>query len=212
MIEDLTLQPAGEVIDNFELIKPILEFNSEDDFYFVQILQRKKEHPELGSNSRVLKTYYIKNIGHLNYLYDEIRTLCIVFNARAYIHPTKRSFEKITYQTLKMVTDYIIQPDFSHAHRSWDSACGKYATGKNKRWIVDVDNGCCEDDEETLRNFINGIFPATDDRILLKVPTKNGYHLITKPFNLMEFKKQYPSIDVHKNNPTLLFAVKKNEK
>jgi len=35
------------MIDNFEQIKKLLTFETEDDFYFGQILQRKKEHPEL---------------------------------------------------------------------------------------------------------------------------------------------------------------------
>lgn len=30
--------------DNFNLIRPLLNFRSEDDFYFLQILQRKKDH------------------------------------------------------------------------------------------------------------------------------------------------------------------------
>ena len=34
------------MINNFNLIKPLLDFNSEDDFYFLQILQRKKDHPK----------------------------------------------------------------------------------------------------------------------------------------------------------------------
>ena len=37
------------------------------------------------------------------------------------------------------------------------------------------------------------------------IPTKNGYHLITKRFDVMEFKKQYPDIDIAKKNPTLLY-------
>ncbi len=197
-----------ETIDNFETIKCLLEFANEDDFYFVQILQRKKEHPELGSNSRVIKTYYIRNLDHFEGVKDEIMKLCIMFNARAYLHPTKRSFEKTTYQTLKMITDYIIQPDFPHAHRCWDSACGKYSSGK-KRWIIDIDDDTASAGCEEITDFINSVEPLDDkNKVLLKVPTKNGYHLITKPFNLMTFNKKFPEIDVHKNNPTLLFAVK----
>lgn len=40
------------------------------------------------------------------------------------------------------------------------------------------------------------------------IPTKNGYHIITKPFNLKQFKDKYPDIDVHKNNPTILYIPK----
>ena len=197
-------------IDNFDAIKKLLDFKSEDDFYFVQILQRKKEHPELGSNSRVVKTYYIKNEGHFDALRNEIKKLCAVFNARAYIHPTKRSFERITYQTLKMVTDYIMQPDFSHAHRCWESACGKFSSG-DKRWVVDIDKPDMEKyglDITEFEDYILTLRPEDiSSPVLARIPTKNGYHLITKPFNTKIFGDKFPDIQVHKNNPTLLFAV-----
>ena len=40
-----------------------------------------------------------------------------------------------------------------------------------------------------------------------ELPAKSGYHIITEPFNLQQFKEKYPDIDVHKNNPTLLYAL-----
>jgi hypothetical protein len=43
---------------------------------------------------------------------------------------------------------------------------------------------------------------------MYKVPTKNGIHLITNPFNLNAFKFGFPNIDVHKNNPTILYIPK----
>jgi hypothetical protein len=37
------------------------------------------------------------------------------------------------------------------------------------------------------------------------IPTKNGVHLITKRFDVMQFKKQYPDVDIQKKIPTLLY-------
>lgn len=37
------------------------------------------------------------------------------------------------------------------------------------------------------------------------VLTAHGYHLITAPFNIEKFSNQFSDIDVHKNNPTLLY-------
>jgi hypothetical protein len=34
------------MVDNFEKIIPLLKFDSEDDFYHLQILMRKKENPQ----------------------------------------------------------------------------------------------------------------------------------------------------------------------
>jgi len=38
------------------------------------------------------------------------------------------------------------------------------------------------------------------------VPTKNGYHLITRSFNMKVFSEKYPNIDVHKDNMTILYC------
>ena len=36
------------MIDNFDKILPLLQWRTKDDFYFLQILQRKKEHKGTG--------------------------------------------------------------------------------------------------------------------------------------------------------------------
>ena len=50
------------VIDNFDQILDILEFNNSDEFYFLQIIQRKKDGcvTDTGNDGyRTVKTYYI---------------------------------------------------------------------------------------------------------------------------------------------------------
>lgn len=38
------------------------------------------------------------------------------------------------------------------------------------------------------------------------IPTKQGCHLLVRPFNLKEFNNKFPDIDVHKNSMgTLLY-------
>ena len=37
------------------------------------------------------------------------------------------------------------------------------------------------------------------------IPTKSGYHLITKRFDVDMFRKSYPQVDIQKKNPTLLY-------
>jgi hypothetical protein len=72
-----------------------------------------------------------------------------------------------------------------------------------KRWIVDVDTK----DEDIILNIrytINTIRPE-GLKIHRTIPTKNGVHLITDRFDVMEFKKHYPEIDIQKKNPTLLY-------
>ena len=49
------------MINNFDLISSLLNFDDSDLFYHLQILRRGKDHPNLPSANRVIKTYYIDN-------------------------------------------------------------------------------------------------------------------------------------------------------
>jgi hypothetical protein len=73
-----------------------------------------------------------------------------------------------------------------------------------KRWIVDIDTK----DGTQLLSIMTAISicrPEDGDKVEAIIPTKNGFHLITKRFDVQEFKKQYPNIDIQKKNPTLLY-------
>lgn len=202
------------MIDNLEKILPFLQFNSEDDFYYLQILQRKKENPQLGSNSRVIKNYYIRSQQHLLDRYDEIKSLCQFFNARASLRLNKRSFEKVGFKALENIANTMQNREYKHLMKSYDRACGLLNNEKNKKWIVDVD----EEDVIWLEQIINAIQPCEPkgNKILIQLPTKSGIHLITTPFNVQQFKDNFKeelkaykigerNIDIHKDNPVNLF-------
>jgi hypothetical protein len=193
------------MINNIELITPLLEFQSEDDFYHLQILKRKKEHPELGSNSYVVKTYYISSLDYLHKKFGEIQHLCDFHNARAYINLNVRSFERTAFHTLKKLTDQIMNRDYKSARKAYESVCGEFGTGRAKRWIIDIDDVSAGDEFwMEMCDFLVTIEPV-GGKFLGKLPTKNGYHIITTPFNVEKFSKEYPGIDLHRNNPTILY-------
>lgn len=201
-------------IDCFELIKDLLVFNNDDDFYFLQVLQRKKENPELGSNSRVIKNYYIKSLQHLIDRYDEIKALCHLFNARASLRLNKRSFEKVGFKSLENIANTMQNREYKHLMNSYDRACGLLNNEPIKKWIVDID----KDEIIWLEQIINAIQPCepAGNKIIIQLPTKTGIHLITTPFNVAQFKenlanelRQYGadeiSVDIHKDNPINLY-------
>lgn len=193
------------MINNIEKIKNLLKFNSEDDFYHLQIIKRKKEHKELGSNSMIIKTYYIKSVEHLEKIFPEIICLCDFHNARGCINLNRRSFEKISFQTLLKLTGQIMNKDFSSAKDSYNSACGSYSNENEKKWIIDVD----EKNPNliiVIENDIKNLEPnKRQSKALAVLETKNGYHLITSPFEMDKFKMLHQTIEVHKDNPTILY-------
>lgn len=202
------------MIDVFEQIKPFLRFESEDDFYFLQILQRKKENPEIGSNSRVIKNYYITSLPYLEERYEEIKYLCQTFNARASLRLNKRSFKKVAFKALQNIANTMANGEYSALPKAYDRACGDGHNDSQKKWIVDIDDKdghylvfLNEDKEKfvtSLCEFINQCQPLGEEKILAQLPTKSGLHLITKPFDLAQFKLKY-QIDIHKDNPINLY-------
>lgn len=196
------------MIDNFDIIKSLLKFESPDDFYHLQIIKRKKENPELGSNSYVVKTYYIKSVEYLEKKRNEIINLCEFNNARACINLNRRSFERLAFHMLKKVTDQIMNKDFKSVRKAYESVCGAYSNEPNKKWIIDIDyKDISEEERGVIFNYIQLLIKETGkDETITIIPTRNGEHWITSPFNLGIFRENYGgTIDVHKDNPTILY-------
>jgi len=202
------------MIDCIELIKDLLVFETNDDFYFLQILQRKKENPNLGSNSKVIKNYYISSTEHLIEKYDEIKSLCNMFNARASLRLNKRSFEKVAFKSLENFANIMQTKEYKHIINCYDKACGLLNNEKQKKWIVDIDRN----ELVWLEHIINSVQESepNDNKIIIQLPTKSGIHLITKPFNVIQFKENLKNklskysmdeiiIDIHKDNPINLY-------
>jgi len=201
------------MIDNFDKIKPLLEFPKQgDSFYFIQVLQRKKDHVgvRLGgsnNNSRLIKAYHVSSIEKLDIHKEEMIKLAELFNARIGINLNPRSFEKTAFQLLEKVAHQMQNKNFYDVRKAYDSVCGNYHAEMDKRWIIDIDTK----DAQDIQNIwvcieqLHDVIENRDYKILAEIPTKNGVHFITNPFNLDAFSKLYPKIEVHKNNPTLLY-------
>ena len=72
------------IVNNFEEIGDFLEWNNPNEFYFLQIIQRKKDGnvTDTGNNGyRTIKTYYIYSKEQLEKKKDKIIELCESNNA-----------------------------------------------------------------------------------------------------------------------------------
>lgn len=193
------------MINNIDIIKPLLNFENKGDFYMLYVLKRKKDQPEGERDNhqsvRTIRSYCINSVEQLERKYDEIQLLCETFKARAYIHVQKQNHKDVSLNMMVALAQRI--QDGNHEQQSlFDSVVGQLKTYE-KRWIVDIDTK----DEDTILNIRYTINMCKPEglKIHRSIPTKNGYHLITERFDVMEFKKQYPDIDIQKKNPTLLY-------
>lgn len=193
------------MIDNLDLIKPLLNFEKEGDFYMLYVFKRKKDQPENEKDNhqsvRTIKTYTIGSVEYLEKRYDEIKNLCEMFKARAYIHVQKQNHLDVS---LEMMVE-LAQRIKNGVHKQqglFDSVVGQIKT-QEKRWIVDLDTQN-EDEVVRMTKIINFTRPE-GDKIESIIPTKNGYHFITKKFDVQEFRNIYPDVDIQRKNPTLIY-------
>lgn len=194
------------MIDNFQQISELLKFDNNKEFYFIQILQRNKENPQLGSNNRLIKAYYCFSKEYLSLRKIEMIKLAEIFNARIYIHLNRRDIDRIGFEMMEDLAKRLKDGTTENLYRFVESTCGKHNSEKDKSWIVDIDNYSNED-LNRLECTLSGISPLGVDKIITKIQTKNGVHLITKPFNTNEFSQcGYSEVEIHKNNPTLLYC------
>ena len=202
----------AKIIDNFETIRAGLKFNNKNEFYFVQIIQRKKDGNtglRVRNGYRLIRSYYIYSLEDLDGLKDRIITLCENNNARAYINPNVRNAQEVAMECIKKYADLVANNNAFMGNSIWDSCCGSTrARGYKALWIIDVDNP----DKEVLDKVI-GIIQSckhADEFNMSVVNTVNGFHIICNGFDSREFQQALKDngidkVDIHKNNPTLLY-------
>lgn len=202
-------------IDNFDLIKSQMRFGESDNlFLHLQILRRGKDHPDLPAANKLIKAWLVRSTEHLDKIKDEVVFLCEHYKARTYISCAPKSIEKLNMLIMRKLADNQYTGNVINPWHVFNSACGELP-GVEKRWVVDIDSKD-KDLLEFIKLEIDRIWVNTHPNdwgklregawLTAKVPTLNGCHLIVRPFNLQEFSKRFPDVEVKKNGLTALYV------
>lgn len=197
--------------DNFKLIGELLDWSVPGTFYFIQILKRRKENPEMKTGTAVLDNFYLYGPEDLEKLKEKIVDRCEKHNARAYINLNRLDLEKVAMYTAKEVMDCIIRKDFRGVKNAYATVCGSHHSESEKKWIIDVDEEMLPFKDEIVKvvNSLHSEIPNRGYRIIAEIPTRTGVHLISNPFNMEKFRTELSrmlfTIDVQKNSPTVLY-------
>lgn len=194
-------------VDNFDLIKKHIHSSDSNEFYMLQIMRRTKDQKGYDGKHKqsIIKSYFISSVEYLDSKRDEIVGLCEMFNARAYINLNKKSYKQVSLKALEILAGKIAHEEYD-IRSLFESACGQTgACDGQKTWIVDFDSKDL-DELDRIKNIIDSIDPKGVSKIVETVPTRHGYHLITRPFNKKAFYEMYnENIDIHTDNPTLIY-------
>lgn len=197
------------MIDNFDILSGW--FNNlidSRDFFFVQVIQRRKDC-KIDTNYNVIKDYYFFNEETFLSKKEEIITLCKAFNARAYFWVNPRNCKEVQYELIRE-TLRAIEVGAYKLFSNLSKAIGhKRSSNFKPIWILDFDTK----DTELITKYLDiamGCKHAGSSLVFDLIPTVNGYHALTKGFDLKQFTQQLAiakldSIDIHKDNPTVLY-------
>lgn len=210
------------MVDNFDLIRPFLRFENQGDFYFLQILQRKKDgcNVQNGQNNskRAVKDYFVNSLERFDLLKDEVIDLCNTTGARAYIRLNKRNYRTVSLAFAEeMLSKLRINQEFRDPRIELASIAGRFhdAGKEGRTWIVDIDDTTMDSDRVKLVvEVIDCLCEPYGDfvKVLERIPTKSGVHLVTRPFNADKFNKYIQDmlgdgeIAILKDNPTVLYC------
>lgn len=208
------------MIDNFELIKKLFYFSEGNNLFFhCQIVRRVKDYKDKGERPKEnpISTYIIKSKEHLEKIEEEIKLLCEHRGARAYINVSGKDFSTMQTLMLSRIAEDVHLGIVRNPTKYVNSTAG-ILKSRDARWIVDIDD-CSQ--LSSIKKEILKLYCIRYDKdcnsdkdleemerlyILAEIPTRNGIHLIVKPFHLQLFKDVFPNVDVHKNSAgTLLY-------
>jgi len=196
------------MIDNFNILAPWFDnLSNQGDFYFVQVIQRKKEC-NIGSNNNVIKDYHFFDKETFLKKKLEIAILCKAFNARAYFWVNPRNCKQVQFEIIRETTE-AIECNSRKLFKCVSKAIGQRRSSNYiSKWILDFDTK----DWSIINKYLDVVRECRPDKdkILYYIPTVNGIHVITLGFDLEQFRQKLAianldPLDIHKDNPTVLY-------
>jgi hypothetical protein len=193
------------VINNFNQIQEFCDFPDPEVYYFGQIIQRRKDNPHIGPDNIIIKDFYIYSKEDFDKVKSVLVPICDALNARAYIHLNKRRLKNTAFEMLEILSDRLRKEEYKSLKSIYATASGVAKKDSDKKWIIDLDGELAEGKNlNSVIKFIGSLSPV-GSKVLMEVKTKNGVHLITKPFDSRLFELRY-TIGIHKNDPTILYC------
>jgi len=188
------------MVNNFDALKTLLRFDL--GIHTIQIIQRSKD----GANksSKTVAEWNVTSENQFDFLSVGIISLCNEYNARAYLNLNPKKDEVVLYKVLELAVDKVKNKEYRPLNLL-SSALGNCHGNSWKVWVLDIDEK--DVDLELLQNRVDQCQSGYTTNIITTILTKNGWHVLTVPFNLQQLNRDgLPDFEIKKNAPTLLYC------
>ncbi len=196
------------MVNNFENFREIINLTEPGDFYYINAIIRRKDHPDLSKSEKCIDSFYIYSLDEYDHLVPKMIEKAEKEGARIYVRVNKRNDKKVALQYIAELARRISEEDYAGVRKIYTSICGKYGSEKDRKiFLVDVDVSdpfFLIEVAKYIRDL--RIKNNMEEKVHTHLKTRNGYHILTSPFNINEFKKKYPGIQVDADSSTLLYV------
>lgn len=180
-----------------------------DKYYVIELIRRGKDNSDLPAANYHFKNYYIYSWKDLEKYEEEIKNICKLFRLRAYASVNYKLMSQVSLDTTAECARRIAAHDYKKFYNIFESCSGKFVHSGNNLWIVDIDGDYSKESINKLQEYINLQDSKYDEKVVFKMPTKHGIHLICRPFDLQGFTQNFnldlEIPDIKKNHLTLLY-------
>ena len=188
----------AQMINNFEAIEPFLNFESGSVVYQIEILQRTKDG---NGKTGLVADFYVNSLNYYKFIQAAIKVLCKEYNARAYINLNPKSEEAILWKMMDSGMERLKNKQFKPLSLLTNAVVKCNAVG-DKVWVVDIDEPSDIENIDNICNSINICRSGHSTNVLKVIPTVNGLHILTRPFNPTDLNF---GLEIKKNAMTILF-------
>lgn len=136
---------------------------------------------------------------------EDIINICNATKSRAYIIISPKSYDKLIKEVNLVIAMRMQSNNSFKLNRIVDSAASNI-NGDFKYFVLDIDYNVDNQPKDEYNNVLKYIKDNNYKKIYEEyVPTQNGIHIITELFNIDEFKKIFPNIEIKRNWYSLLY-------
>lgn len=192
------------MVNNTEQIRELLFFEK-DAFYFIEVIQRRKENPELKRHANTIADFYVSSLESFDKKLPDIVQMCDFYNARAYIRLNYRSYETVAMNVNLKTAELLVNKNFKAVMSVYPSVVGETKGCDWRKFrLIDLDG------EEVRKSAsyiytINKLAPEAQPFI---IPTQNGLHIISGKFDTKRFRLRHPEVaneDIKQDANTILY-------